>query len=146
MKKEENQIFIVNSKALAEIKRKGSHATVYPAMEPAADGWWKKVKTPAVRMGKPEKSTQNLFVPVNVKDITIWKSVEIEKDKSKEAIQIGLTQFLIFKSLTIKGGKISDTFEVWVLKKLGSVNSLPGWTSTFLPLMEIVMTAGMSTI
>lgn len=63
-------------------------------------------------MGKPEKSTQNLFVPVNVKDITIWKSVEIEKDKSKEAIQIGLTQFLIFKSLTIKGGKISDTFEV----------------------------------
>lgn len=71
-----------------------------------------KTKTPAVRMGKPDSDSQTQFIPIKTQGVTIWKSVDIEADESKDGIRIGLSRFFFFKSLSVEGAKISSICEV----------------------------------
>jgi hypothetical protein len=71
-----------------------------------------KTETPAVRMGKPGSDSQTLFVPIKIREITIWKSVNVEVDENKDSIKIGLSQFFFFKHLSIDGAKVLNTCEV----------------------------------
>ena len=70
-----------------------------------------KTKTPAVRMGKPDSDSQTEFIPIKIREITIWKSVNVEVDESKDSIRISLSQFFFFKRLSIDGAKIVNTCE-----------------------------------
>lgn len=60
-------------------------------------------------MGKPDSDSQAQFIPIKIREITIWKSVNVEADENKDAIRIDLTQFFFFKSLKIDGAKILNT-------------------------------------
>ena len=70
-----------------------------------------KTKTPAVRRGKPDSDSQAEFIPIKIREITIWKSVNVEVDESKDGIRISLSQFFFFKRLSIDGAKIVNTCE-----------------------------------
>ena len=71
-----------------------------------------KTKAPAVRMGKPDSDSQKEFIPIKIREITIWKSVNVEADENEDGIRIDLSQFFFFKSLKIDGAKILNTCEV----------------------------------
>jgi hypothetical protein len=43
--------------------------------------------------------------------VTIWKSASVEAEESKKGIQIRLSKFFFFKSLSIDGAKISSNCE-----------------------------------
>lgn len=63
-------------------------------------------------MGKPDSDNQAQFIPIKIREITIWKSVNIEADENKDGIRIDLSQFFFFKSLKIDGAKILNMCEV----------------------------------
>jgi len=62
-------------------------------------------------MGKPYSNIQIQFIPIKIREITIWKSIDVEVDESKDSIRIGLSQFFFFKRLSIDGAKIVNTCE-----------------------------------
>ena len=64
-----------------------------------------------MRMGKPDSDTQEQFTAIHIQGVTIWKSADIDADKSMDGIQIGLSKFFIFKSLTIEGAIAQITCE-----------------------------------
>ena len=59
-------------------------------------------------MGKPDRDSQDEFIPLKVEGITLWRSVHVVSDNESEGIKIGLRKFLFFKSLSVDGAKVSN--------------------------------------
>ncbi len=66
------------------------------------------MKTPAVRMGKPDKTTQDFFERISCQNITVWKAREVVVAEKEESITIGVTKFFFFASLTISGAQAAE--------------------------------------
>ena len=64
-----------------------------------------KKKTPAVRMGKPEKNLQHEYRQIAVDHVTIWQAADVGKDEQAPSIEIRLVKLLFFKSLSVKGAR-----------------------------------------
>ncbi|OKY75327.1 MAG: hypothetical protein BM485_08640 [Desulfobulbaceae bacterium DB1] len=56
-------------------------------------------------MGQPDDSSRNWFEKITTEDVTIWKAHDVMVEKKDAVIEIGVTRFLFFQNLTIKGAK-----------------------------------------
>jgi len=64
-----------------------------------------KKKTPAVRMGKPEKNLRHEYRQIAVDHVTIWQAADVMRDEQAPFIEIRLTKLFFFKSLSVRGAK-----------------------------------------
>jgi|GEM_PF-5673325 len=56
-------------------------------------------------MGKPVSHSRNKYLQIAVHDVMIWQPADIEADQHDGLIEITLTKFLFFKSLSVKGAR-----------------------------------------
>lgn len=56
-------------------------------------------------MGKPGKNPRHNHMMIAVEQVIIWQPPDIEADQLDGLIEITLTKFLFFKSLSVKGAR-----------------------------------------
>ncbi|MEW6290878.1 MAG: hypothetical protein AB1545_13595 [Thermodesulfobacteriota bacterium] len=60
-------------------------------------------------MGKPGKNPRHDYMKIAVEQVIIWQPPDIEADQLDGLIEITLTKFLFFKSLSVKGARAKKT-------------------------------------
>jgi hypothetical protein len=59
-------------------------------------------------MGKPEKNLQEGYRQIDVDQVTIWQPDDVVQDEQASCVEITLTSFLFFKSLSVRGARATD--------------------------------------